>query len=1022
VNTTEQATAKPSSQPSAPVHANLLQLKCACGGTAGVDGKCGECREKQLQENVFGEINQDRAPHSAREAIHAPGEPPDPESRALSKARLGHDFSRIRVNSPAPMSVQPKLRMSAPNDRYEQEANRVAAQVIPTPAPPLQRQPELDRDEAQLQTETLARRIAPFVQWDGMLRPHGSASSSLVSFEGRLNSGKGGGSPLPPSVRREMEPRFGADFGGVRIHTDDAAARMSQELNAHAFTHGSDIYFNSGRFDARSRAGRMLLAHELTHTIQQGAAARAAAPIPALQQQALRLQGQAYALQVGIAGIGVGQAPVGIQRLDLGFLPDVGGFVSSVGESLLEGAEFVGESLLEGAEFVGESLLDMADLLGEAIPDDPIEAIETILAALEHPWVRPIVSAIPSFIAVKVALRQALQVLKLIQYVIDNQDQIIEEIKSRIEACLDGVTTLVEARLREALKLVGGEHFEVIWQGYVQPMLVHLKDDWWETVKTGLWEQIWPFEGITSLTAVDPEKRTGMGRELGAILDALSRGFDNLLDANFSQALDDFLVIGKNLVALANRFAGWASLITIAIPTILGAAAGGPVGAVAGFGAGVTTAGTLGLGLLYANLGVEAAVLLKSVLSLKDFENRAGGLTNEEKFPTNHIYYQRIAESGLALGLMGALIPLSWVGGKIAQGLVNKLLQYLPKNAQQVLQKIATTMERGARGERPSDVAKSAGKAPPETAPRSIGEGPPGTRAPSEEAPPPPRAPSEEAPPPPRAPSEEAPPPPVREEAPPPPRAPSEEAPPPPRAPSEEVKAPSETAPPSAGKARKPRKTKPDREDPQKGVKEALDRARREIAEASAQYEAADHQRWEATKKVRSLEKQRDATPQNDPNRTKISEELGKAIQELKEAEKATREYVEARIAHRQRETRLSEALDAKTYARPGTSGKFWKAVREKVWQSALKESKVKGKVLSPSGKEIKPGDPWVLGHKEKWEFWKHQRSAAERGISREQFLKEFQDYRQFRPETPEDNLSHKYESKTDEYLGPPSP
>jgi Domain of unknown function (DUF4157)/HNH/ENDO VII superfamily nuclease with conserved GHE residues len=719
VSTTEQARAKPTPQPSAPVHSNLLQLKCACGGAPGVDGICGECREKQLQQNAFSEIDQDRAPHSVREAFHPPGEPPDLEARALKGPWFGHDFSRIRIHPPAPAGIQPKLRMSTPNDRYEQEADRVAHKVMPVPAPSLQRQPELDRDEEQLQTETLAGLIPPFVQRGAMLRSNAPASPSSSSFEKRLNSRKGGGSPLPPSVRRDMEPRFGADFGGVRIHTDDEAARMSQELNAHAFTHGSAIYFNSGRFDAGSRAGMMLLAHELTHTIQQGAAPLAAASMLALQQRALQLQGQAHALQAGIAGIGAGQTPVDIQRFDLG--------------DLVSG---VGESLLEAGEFVGESLLDMADLLGESIPDDPIEAIETILAALEHPLVRPMVWAIPGFIAVKVALRSALEVLKLIQYVIDNQDRIIEEIKSFIEARLDEVVPIVEARFKEVLGFVDSRHFEVIWQGYVWPMLVHLKDNWWETVKAGLWEQIWPFEGITSLTAVDPNQRTGMGRELGAILDALSHGFDNLLDANFSQALDDFLMIEKNIVALANRFAGWVSLVIIAIPTIAGAVAGGPVGAVAGAGAGLATAGELGLGLLLANLAVETAVLLKSVLSLEDFES---SLTDEEKARTNHIYYQRIAESGLALGLMGALLGLSYFGGKIAQGLLNKLLRYLPKNVQETLLRIARTMERGARGERPSEVAKSAGRAPPETvppetAPPSAAKAPPETAPPSEVA------------------------------------------------------------------------------------------------------------------------------------------------------------------------------------------------------------------------------------------------------------------------------------------------
>jgi hypothetical protein len=67
-----------------------------------------------------------------------------------------------------------------------------------------------------------------------------------------------------------MERAFAADFGGVRVHTDEAAAQMAQEVGAYAFTHGRDIYFNRGAWDPYGHEGRRLLAHELTHTLQQG--------------------------------------------------------------------------------------------------------------------------------------------------------------------------------------------------------------------------------------------------------------------------------------------------------------------------------------------------------------------------------------------------------------------------------------------------------------------------------------------------------------------------------------------------------------------------------------------------------------------------------------------------------------------------------------------------------------------------------------------------------------------------------
>ncbi|MDW8850064.1 DUF4157 domain-containing protein [Flavobacterium sp. MMLR14_040] len=88
-------------------------------------------------------------------------------------------------------------------------------------------------------------------------------------LESNLKSSKGGGSPLSKGVKSEMESGFGTDFSQVRIHTDSNATQMSQDLGAQAFTNGNDIYFNSGKYDANSQQGKHLLAHELTHTVQQ---------------------------------------------------------------------------------------------------------------------------------------------------------------------------------------------------------------------------------------------------------------------------------------------------------------------------------------------------------------------------------------------------------------------------------------------------------------------------------------------------------------------------------------------------------------------------------------------------------------------------------------------------------------------------------------------------------------------------------------------------------------------------------
>src|SRR6185503_19903209 len=78
-----------------------------------------------------------------------------------------------------------------------------------------------------------------------------------------------GGAPLPEAARRQFEPRFGRDFGEVRVHTGPEAAASARALNAHAYTFGRDVVFGAGQYDPGGAAGRRLIAHELAHVVQQ---------------------------------------------------------------------------------------------------------------------------------------------------------------------------------------------------------------------------------------------------------------------------------------------------------------------------------------------------------------------------------------------------------------------------------------------------------------------------------------------------------------------------------------------------------------------------------------------------------------------------------------------------------------------------------------------------------------------------------------------------------------------------------
>ncbi len=135
--------------------------------------------------------------------------------------------------------------------------------------PTLQLKPIFESNAAP--EERLQRKCASCEQEEHLQKQenNGGAQSATPSVESSLSASKGGGSPLPESTRAQMESYIGADFSGVRIHNNSAAAELSNNLNAQAFTHGNDIYFNSGKYEIGSNEGKHLLAHELTHTVQQ---------------------------------------------------------------------------------------------------------------------------------------------------------------------------------------------------------------------------------------------------------------------------------------------------------------------------------------------------------------------------------------------------------------------------------------------------------------------------------------------------------------------------------------------------------------------------------------------------------------------------------------------------------------------------------------------------------------------------------------------------------------------------------
>jgi hypothetical protein len=179
--------------------------------------------------------------------------------------------------------VQPKMTIGAPNDKYEQEADRIASQVVSRinsssvqqegdrstvqrmgkEADELQRKPLLQRDTSPEGVEEKQKYPLSL-----MRSPDGEMEAS-AELDSEIAQERGRGSPLDATIREQIEQAFGADFRKVTVHTDTRSDQLNRSIQAKAFTTGQDIFFSKGAYQPWSKRGQELLAHELTHVVQQ---------------------------------------------------------------------------------------------------------------------------------------------------------------------------------------------------------------------------------------------------------------------------------------------------------------------------------------------------------------------------------------------------------------------------------------------------------------------------------------------------------------------------------------------------------------------------------------------------------------------------------------------------------------------------------------------------------------------------------------------------------------------------------
>lgn len=179
---------------------------------------------------------------------------------SIETPQFQRSFSEIPVHAAevcptALKPIQAKLKIGQIGDRYEQEADRVAHQVV-----------QQIHSQSASDSEFQVGRVSGILQRQ--------ADGGKSELEGSIDQVRGGGQPLEDRLRDSMERSFRTDFSQVRVHTDAQSDRLNRSIQAKAFTTGQDIFFSRDHYDPKSRSGQELIAHELTHVVQQNGVSR----------------------------------------------------------------------------------------------------------------------------------------------------------------------------------------------------------------------------------------------------------------------------------------------------------------------------------------------------------------------------------------------------------------------------------------------------------------------------------------------------------------------------------------------------------------------------------------------------------------------------------------------------------------------------------------------------------------------------------------------------------------------------
>ncbi|AFZ26218.1 hypothetical protein Cylst_4112 [Cylindrospermum stagnale PCC 7417] len=236
---------------------------------------------------------------SSKLTIGAPGDKYEQEADSMAERVMSMDTptassQTIGRHSEEPLNSiqqQPLARSIHPLVQRQIDLNRIQRQPTTSIHPLIKRQMEFNQNRTQTKPITSTNPlIQGFVQkTEGNIQSQSNPNQGSSSLESRLASQQGSGNPLDEQTRSFMEPRFGNDFSSVRVHTDSSSVEMNKELGAQAFTHGQDVYFGAGKYNPGADDGKRLLAHELTHVVQQtGAVQPKSAPNQAFKNNKIQ--------------------------------------------------------------------------------------------------------------------------------------------------------------------------------------------------------------------------------------------------------------------------------------------------------------------------------------------------------------------------------------------------------------------------------------------------------------------------------------------------------------------------------------------------------------------------------------------------------------------------------------------------------------------------------------------------------------------------------------------------------------